>query len=382
MINQLRTKQDAQDFMRKVIERQLPNVYKDYSNLSRQATVVRVNGVNSIDVQLSNSAEILRNLEYISAKDFTMITPGEPCYVITADSKNSNSNKVLLFNAINLGPQIPLMSGQVYNGEIGVTLSENVIYVSLVREAQVKPTPENPVYVGINNRTYAVTEELSLPLAGGTNNLNLGSSVHFGNSINVFTYVGLNPAGEVFLAASRINHGIRYADFGATRTMENYLFTTTTANLDSNTALYNCGRINVTAGLNGNTWLNLGGIFNGSIYHSEQMYWNPIQTVTGLSSPTNESTDFRTNVYSLDYSKCSFAFYRVFERGSTLTGYQFSKPFASGAVGTVDSVQTFAGRAVNLVSANAVAQFTATTINLGFAQTAITQVGAGGNYFI
>lgn len=229
----------------------------------------------------------------------------------------SNLKASIYFNA----PQ-----GFMINGKIVTSIASNDLVVAIKTLAGNNPSATDPVYVRIGNTVRSITAALSVTLADGTNWMNLGSTEHATQDVDLFAYLGYNATDGVVLGCSRIPYARKYGDFSATSTNEKYAAISTIATAGSSDEYELIGRFNATLSGSGTSYLwtipATSIIINRPIFRTRWLTWVP--TLTGFSAnPTSVVYN-----YQLIDRICYVNFIQGANGTSNATGFTATFPFS------------------------------------------------------
>jgi hypothetical protein len=136
--------------------------------------------------------------------------------------------------------------GVLNNGKIVASVASNDLTLALKTLAGTDPSATDPVYVNIGDTIRTVTSALAVTKNDGTNWMNLGSTEHATQDVDLFAYMGFNATDGVTIGFSRIPYARIYSDFSPTSTNEKYAAIsniTTAAGTDNYVVI---GRFNAT----------------------------------------------------------------------------------------------------------------------------------------
>jgi hypothetical protein len=220
-------------------------------------------------------------------------------------------------------------SGFLINGQIVPTVSSNNLTVAIKTMAGNDPSPEEPVFVRINNKVHKITAALSVTKNAGTNYFAAGSAELATKEIDYFVYLGYNTTDGVTIGFSRRPDAEQYSDFSATATNEGYCAISTITNAAAGDYYEVIGRFAATLSAGaGYTWtvptftaINL---INEPIFETRNtLVWVP--TITGFSSnPTNT-----INYYQIVRKACKLFIRQGTDGTSNATSFTMTLPFSS-----------------------------------------------------
>lgn len=187
--------------------------------------------------------------------------------------------------------------GFLLNGQFVASVAGNNLTVAIKTMAGNDPSPDDPVYIRIDNTVRMITAALSVTKNAGTNWFDSGGAELATNEVDYFVYLGYNATDGVVLGFARIPWATRYGDFSTSTTAAAYAAISTITNADSNDAYENIGRFAATLSAGaGYTWsvpsftpINL---IQAPTFETRWLTWTPVHT--GFSSgPTGAVTKYK-----------------------------------------------------------------------------------------
>lgn len=226
------------------------------------------------------------------------------------------------------GTQVKHMVGGVNSGPQGfadnyviTTSHSSSLVVSLKTIAVATPTATDKIRVRVGDLEHDITGAAQVTFASGTAWMDMSSTEHAGQEIDLFVYLGRNTStNTTTFGVSRISHAITYADFSTTSTAETY--GRFSAAMQSASKVEVIGRI--TAELSaGNVFTTPASnvIISRPIYETRWLHWLP--THTGFSS--NPSGGIYR--YQIKYNNCELEVRESTSGTSNATTFYLSLPF-------------------------------------------------------
>lgn len=186
------------------------------------------------------------------------------------------------------------------NYVITPSISTNNLVVALKTVAGADASGGDAIPFRIKDTKRTLSAALSLTVNAGSSVFNLGATEFAAKKAQLFVYVGWRAASStIFLALSRISHGVTYADFSGTSTDEKYLAYTGSAPASTDDVVC-IGRIDVqNSGTASYNWSLPSGatVVNRPIYETDFLSWLP--TYGGTVSMTFTSVVTDQAIYKL-----------------------------------------------------------------------------------
>lgn len=222
--------------------------------------------------------------------------------------------------------------GFLINGQISRSVSSNNITVALKGMDGNDPSVSNPVYVRIGNTVRTITSALSVTKNAGTNWMDLGSSKHAGQDVDLFVYLGYNATDGVVIGFARFPYATIYSDFSTTSTAEKYAAISTITNAASSDEYTVIGRVNAslsaTASFNWSvpaTSL----VINYPTFQTRWMTYVPTLTWTAGAAPSG-SPGINAHTYIINGRAITVSnFVDGYTAGTTVTRVQITPPIVS-----------------------------------------------------
>lgn len=243
---------------------------------------------------------------------------------------NANIADVRTFAMVNRSSA--LMDGQLDGATLSRTVATNALTFALLTRSGSAPSASDPIRIKLPGRgVVEITAAITKTLAAATAMFNIDSTALNAKDIFFFLQAYYRAASsEVGIGISRFCNGPTgtYADYSGTTTNEKYFAYSTSSAPASTDIIIPIGMFNAQMSSSGNWSIPSNNYFRlaPGLIETPDMTWAP--SVTGFSSTTAT-----TNLYKIRGNTLSMQ-YRV-AGTSNATGFTFTLPFNSRAVGTV-----------------------------------------------
>lgn len=267
--------------------------------------------------------------------------------------------------------------GYLINGQIVRTVASNNLTIAIKGLDGNDPSATNPVYCRIGNTIRAITAALSVTKNAGTSWMNLGSTEHATQDVDLFAYLGYNATDGVTLSFSRIPHARIYSDFSATTTNEKYAAISTITNAAASDEYEIIGRFNATLGVTATFNWSIPAtsiIVNRPIFESRLLVYQPGYSSSAGSFTTASAGGkykIRSSVIRL------LPVFNISINGTASGSTNITLPFTSSAT----EVAVFVGREQAVVGYLVTVQVSAASTNLTFLKYDNTYFGGNGYGF-
>lgn len=228
--------------------------------------------------------------------------------IVDDPSGSEETKKVTLTNL--LSAIILPSEGQVWNGQIVVSVATNHLTVALKGIDGNDPSATNPVRVQIGGTVRTCTAALSKTLVDDANYFNAGGAELATQAVQYFVYLIWNttPATDIVdLGFARVPYANAYGDLSATTTNQNYF---ATANGSAPQATDQCvviGRFTATLSAGAAydwTISGTGDVINRPIFETDQLLFAPQGSA---KAPMGWAAVVTEQFYVVKYNMCFFS---------------------------------------------------------------------------